>query len=214
MSKPSVARHFDHHVQTFDRKYERRKGAISRLGDHFRKSIGGRFALTFDRLGPLKGKTILDVGCGSGRYTHAFLEREAKAVIGMDISERMLACTRQRLGEKGIQRCSLRHGDFLRLPVEEPVDFCVAMGFFDYIPDPVPYLRKMRICTREKVLASFPAWDWLWPQRWFRYRLRGCPIRAYRQVTLRKILKEAGLENCSIERVHRDYFVEAKSLRE
>jgi ubiquinone/menaquinone biosynthesis C-methylase UbiE len=209
VSKQPVARHFDHRVLTFDRKYEQGKGAFSRLGDYFRESMGERFALTFDRLGSLKEKTVMDVGCGSGRYTQTFLEIGAKAVIGIDISERMLDCTRQRLEGKGIQRCSLLYGDFLKLPVEEPVDFCVAMGFFDYIPDPVPYLRKMRICTREKVLASFPVWDWLWPQRWLRYRLRGCPIRAYRKSTLRKILKKAGMENCSIERIHRDYFVEA-----
>ena len=39
----------------------------------------------------LAGKTILDLGCGDGNMGHYFLQNGAKSVVGVDISENMIA---------------------------------------------------------------------------------------------------------------------------
>ena len=41
-------------------------------------------------IGSLKGKSIIDYGCGSGFYTRLFAKAGAKKVIGIDLSKQML----------------------------------------------------------------------------------------------------------------------------
>ncbi|MBZ5619939.1 MAG: methyltransferase domain-containing protein [Acidobacteriia bacterium] len=69
-----------------------------------------------DHLGDLRGKRVLDVGCGKGRFARVFREQEPEAEIwGLDISEEML-----RFVPEGIHT---RSGSMTELPFED--------GFFD-----------------------------------------------------------------------------------
>lgn len=45
----------------------------------------------FSLLPPLEGKTILDLGCGYGEHCMEYIRRGAAKVVGIDISEKMLA---------------------------------------------------------------------------------------------------------------------------
>jgi SAM-dependent methyltransferase len=49
------------------------------------------------RLGDLRGRRVLDVGCGTGRLAAALAERFACKVWGVDVSAEMLAVARERL---------------------------------------------------------------------------------------------------------------------
>ncbi|MDY7007550.1 MAG: class I SAM-dependent methyltransferase [Cyanobacteriota bacterium] len=46
-------------------------------------------------LGDLRGKSILDLGCGEGTYTRKLKQLGATQVVGVDISERMLSLARE-----------------------------------------------------------------------------------------------------------------------
>ena len=46
-------------------------------------------------IGNLKGKSVLDLGCGYGFYTRIFREQEADLVVGVDCSEEMLKLAKQ-----------------------------------------------------------------------------------------------------------------------
>lgn len=87
--------------------------------EHFPSTIDPRIyhvKLIRDHLGDLRGKRVLDVGCGKGRFARVFQEREPHAEIwGLDISEEML-----RFVPEGIHT---RVGSMTELPFEE--------GFFD-----------------------------------------------------------------------------------
>jgi ubiquinone/menaquinone biosynthesis C-methylase UbiE len=50
------------------------------------------------RAGDLAGRTVLDLGCGTGRFAAALSERHGCTVIGVDPSPAMLAVARQRVG--------------------------------------------------------------------------------------------------------------------
>ncbi len=44
----------------------------------------------FELIGDVKGKTILDIGCGAGGHDRKLIDLGAKSVMGIDISEKMI----------------------------------------------------------------------------------------------------------------------------
>jgi malonyl-CoA O-methyltransferase len=66
----------------------------SRDEEHFPSTIDSRIyhvKLIQEHLGELRGKRVLDAGCGKGRFARIFHEQEPEAEIwGLDISEEML----------------------------------------------------------------------------------------------------------------------------
>ena len=46
--------------------------------------------ILFTLLPQLRGKTVLDIGCGMGEHAKQYADMGAKTVLGMDISEKML----------------------------------------------------------------------------------------------------------------------------
>ena len=91
----------------------------SKNEEHFPSTIDPRIfhvKLIREHLGDLRGKRVLDVGCGKGRFARVFHEQEPAAQLwGLDISEEML-----RFVPEGIET---RAGSMTELPFEE--------GWFD-----------------------------------------------------------------------------------
>ena len=66
----------------------------------------------------LRGRHVLDAGCGSGRYLLHALRRGAPRVTGVDLSPAMLERAREAMGEHaGDAPVDLRQGDLVAMPV-------------------------------------------------------------------------------------------------
>lgn len=65
----------------------------------------------FSLLPELKGKTILDLGCGYGENCNKFVECGAEKVIGIDISEKMLEVAKSRNSNVNIE--------YKNIPIED-----------------------------------------------------------------------------------------------
>src|SRR5262245_21349726 len=157
----------------------------------WRGVVRRRFELVLQRLEPLAGKTVLDVGCGSGRYCLAYAQRGAARVVGVDFSAPMIELAKQHAARLRVaERCEFRVGTFPQAVSDGPFDHSTAMGFFDYVTDPVPIVARMRELTRSTMIMSFPkAWEWRVPFRRLRFLLAGCPLFLYRKAQLREILQ-------------------------
>lgn len=65
------------------------------------------------------GTRVLDAGCGTGVYTEWLLDRGAD-VVGVDVSEAMLAHARERVGDRA---------ELVRADLGEPLEFAVDDSF-------------------------------------------------------------------------------------
>lgn len=131
---------------------------IAEAYDDKRFSGGGRFIdrrekeAVLSALGPLEGKQILEVACGTGRFTVMLAEAGAD-IVGMDISEAMLEQGRKKARAAGVtEELSFMQGDAGRLPFpDNHFDSVFAMRFFHLAPDPEGFIKEMRRVTKEQV---------------------------------------------------------------
>jgi ubiquinone/menaquinone biosynthesis C-methylase UbiE len=99
-------------------------------------------AAVLDFLGPLKGKRLLDAGCGDGTYALEVATRGA-LVTGVDLSEDMLAVARERSTARGIA-VDWRQGDILALRFpDSSFDLAIAITLLCLVPDPCGAVREL-----------------------------------------------------------------------
>ena len=197
-----VRQRFERDARSFDAIYRLERSPFWRwVNTTLRKAVFERYAVTFEEAGNVRGKKVLDVGCGSGVYAVDFARRGARRVVGVDFSSNMLALARQEAEQHGVaDRCEFVQADFLELELEDTFDISIAMGVFDYVPDQVIFLRKMAALTTGKVIIAFPGHSALRePARRLRYKLAGKgEIFLYGQDDVERIAAEAGLRHRKI----------------
>lgn len=207
-----VKAHFDADAQRFDQIYERDKGPFQRfVDDVWRGVVKQRYELTLSRLAPLEGRSVLDVGCGSGRYCIAYAARGAERVVGVDYAPAMLELADRHAVEAGVATaCEFRRGEFPEsgLAANERFDFASAMGYFDYVEDPAPHLAAIDAVTTGGFVASFPkSRDFRAPIRRVRFKLSDCPLFLYSRERVDELLARAGVETYELVDLRRDFIV-------
>lgn len=85
---------------------------------------------------PLKGKRVLDVGCGGGILSESMAEKGA-AVVGIDLGEKALKVAQLHSLESGIE-VDYRHLAVEELAILEPASYDVVtcMEMLEHVPDP------------------------------------------------------------------------------
>ena len=204
---------FDGFADAFDTFYDGKRSPVMQWIDRrFRSDMFVRYALTFDRLGDLKGRRGLDIGCGSGPYLVEALRRGAAQVVGIDPAPRMLDLTRERVQKVGaLAKTTLLTGYFPETQPSGLFDFAVVMGVMDYVADPLAFLRGLRGVLTGPAAISFPSRHWFRsPIRKIRYTLRRCPLYFYDEASIRVLASGAGfaaVETIKIQGVGMDYHV-------
>ncbi len=210
-----VRDHFHNDAARFDSIYNKKKGPVASIIDnHWRGVVQRRLKENVALLLPLDGKRVLDVGCGSGRFCLEYARNRASHVLGVDFAEGMIEIADQLAKDAGLDKvCEYRVGTFPDIISEGdlPFDAATANGFFDYVPEPVQIITKMREMTRGTMIMSFPkAVEFRIPLRRFRFWLKGTPLFLYRKNQLMEILAQSGVENFEVIDLGRDYLVVAK----
>ena len=111
-----------------------------------------------DLLGSIEGKTIMDIGAGSGYFSVKLAARGAH-VIAADVSEELQAYLRERIAKDRLQDIELR-----LIPYDSPalkdaeVDLVFLANTYHHIEDRTAYFRQVRQGTKpggELVIVDF-----------------------------------------------------------
>jgi ubiquinone/menaquinone biosynthesis C-methylase UbiE len=196
-----VKDHFDKVAQEFDDIYDN-KGTLSTriINKVFRKAMYERVPIVIQEAHPLRDKSVLDIGCGSGRVSF-LLAKEGARVIGIDYAKGMIELAGKyqqqlKLDDKVEFICS----DFMRdFPEDKKYDISIAIGVFDYIKDPMPFLNKVKRITKSKIIATYPAkFAFQAPLRKVWLSTRNCPVFFYTVAELKKTYSSLGFEKIKI----------------
>ena len=90
-SKSKSAKHyFDQVPKEWDTLYSHENRFLFFLNKLLRSGLYERYKLTFENCGEIKGARVLDIGCGTGRYSMEFAKRGASNVVGIDFAPAMV----------------------------------------------------------------------------------------------------------------------------
>jgi SAM-dependent methyltransferase len=190
----NVRAYFNKVPREWDALYARENRMAYLFNRIFRPGLYKRYAFSFELCGEISGRSVLDIGCGTGRCSIEFAKRGASRVIGIDFAPEMVDFSTRAASQLGVQdRCMFICSDLMQFPVQETFDIVVALGFFDYVKEPTAAFEHVSALTRGVFLASFPGDSLLWgAQRRIRYHwLKRCPIFSYSEAQLSKLFEEA-----------------------
>lgn len=220
MSDPSANIHkqagayFDRKAELFDSLYspEKTSAFMRFLNKHFRSDIYIRYMMTMEHIKAVRARSVIDIGIGSGRYAQGYADAGVAKVVGVDISSGMLELARQYISKLGNgTKFELVLCDIDKFKSQEKFDVVVAMGFFDYVDNPLHGLNIMKDLCSQSVIASFPSISFYrTPIRKLRYKLKNCPVYFYSPADIEKLSEQAGFASCSIKKIPgagMDYFV-------
>ena len=112
----------------------------------------------------LRGKSILDMGCGMGQHARQYADMGAGSILGIDISEKMLAYTRAHNGGDNIAYLRMAMVDIDA--IEGRFDLVTSSLAFDYVEDFAGLMRMVNGRMREDAKLVFSmshpiatAWD-------------------------------------------------------
>ncbi|TQQ82827.1 methyltransferase domain-containing protein [Halonotius terrestris] len=171
---------------------------IAEAYDDKRFSEGGQFidrrekTAVLNALGPVEDKRLLEVACGTGRFS-VMLAQEGADIIGLDISEAMLSQGREKAQATGVaDTLEFMVGDAARLPFpDDHFDAVFAMRFFHLADRPVTFLRELKRVSKGQVFfdtfnleSTRLIYNWLLPMG----------SRLYSRRDVESLLADAGLE--------------------
>ncbi len=131
---------------------------VAEAYDDKRFSKGGRLIndrekkAVLQAVTPVEDRNILEIACGTGRFTAMLAERGAN-IVGLDISDAMLQQGRERAQAAGVDdKLEYLQGDAARLPFpDNHFDTVFAMRFFHLLHEPEPFIQEMRRVSREQI---------------------------------------------------------------
>jgi 2-polyprenyl-3-methyl-5-hydroxy-6-metoxy-1,4-benzoquinol methylase len=209
-----LAEYWDRIAPQFDSIYTGKKNPLARRLDRWlRQDIYQRFDWVMRAAEQTRPATVCDVGCGSGRFVTSLAQRGAR-VTGVDFAPAMLDLARQLANAEGVaDRCQFVLNDILDWQTTETFDLVIAIGFWDYVQDPMPRLRMIRKLTGRTFLSAWPrAGTARMAIRKARLKVSGCPVYFWRPQQVEIYLRDAGFRVDSSEVLGQLYCIQASAV--
>lgn len=150
----------------------------------FQAELDAQLGEVTDRLlaasAPRPGERVLDVGCGAGGSTLALAEAVGPSggVLGLDLSEPLLARAEERRRELGLGHVRFQRGDAEDHPLPAEAFDLVASRFgVMFFADPVAAFRNLARALRPDGRLVFVAWAGPEHNPWFTIPQRAAVAR-------------------------------------
>jgi len=142
-SKKKIAEHYDRDAPTYDKTRYGGKGEGAYLEMH--KEI------LFSLLGPIKGKSVLEICIGTGVYSRA-ISRSGGVAFGLDLSTEML----KQVKNSGGGRIYLIKGDAENIPIKaSSIDAVICIRAIYFLPNLEKALNDINRVLRPEGLFIF-----------------------------------------------------------
>jgi len=199
-------------VSNFDSIYSHQKSGFKNFLDKkLRWDMYERFDYTMRKSEPIEGKTILDVGCGTGRFVFEFVKRKANKVVGIDIAPGMIeTCKKIADDTKANDKCEFFITDPFDFKTDMKFDVSIGIGLFDYIIEPLPVIKRMKELTTGKIILSFPKKGTFRAFiRKIRLNSRNCDVYFFSPEDIKGYLRDAGIEKYDFDEFGQLYCITA-----
>lgn len=209
MPEKGTSQFFNSYSRSFDAIYGSENTLLNIIiNGLFRRSMRLRFIKTIEGCEPIEGRSVIDVGCGSGHYAIVLAQRGAKSILGIDFAKGMIELADGNARLAGVEdRCNFVCGDFLVYPLKGKFDYSVVVGFMDYIEHPEEIIKRVLAITKTRAFFSFPLEGGILArQRKIRYR-RKCDLFLYKEEEVCELFVGESYEKLEVERISRDLFV-------
>jgi cyclopropane fatty-acyl-phospholipid synthase-like methyltransferase len=219
--KSESARYWESHLESWEasayfKEGQQKANWWDRLSTIFRgDAMYVRMNTALELLKPhIKDKTVLDVGCASGRFAFQMIEAGAQKVYGTDISTEAVAFAKKRAKELNLQnQLEFSTADVVQTNTPLPqVDFVTALGVIEYFDakDMAAFLGNLRT---KYILLDFPDLGrkkefptWMLRQVYIRVnRLPG--VYLYSLDEFAKIAEPFGFKNLRVINKNQFYYV-------
>jgi ubiquinone/menaquinone biosynthesis C-methylase UbiE len=209
-----VAAYWNRIAPNFDAIYSGKKSTVGRVLDRWlRRDMYERFNWVMQQAASMRPATVCDVGCGSGRFVCALAQQGAQ-VTGLDFAPEMLRLSRELVERDRVaSRCHFVLSDVLNWQTDQQFDLVIAIGFWDYVADPLPRLQVIRGITKRKFLSAWPRHGTCRMMiRKARLKVAGCPVYFWRLPQIEAYLQRSGFRLESVQIRGQLYFVEASPI--
>lgn len=98
--------------------------------DGFEECSAQKKLFLLNKIGLKKGASVIDVACGTGAITSLIHDITNSAVIGVDLSSKMISIAKQKY--KGLDWATFYHADFLSFSPQQKFDFAVLYNCYPH----------------------------------------------------------------------------------